>query len=60
MASSEIAGDATIMPWKRMKFGADGQNADADPVLLQYLGGKLVTVFPEQAAVAAAKWPMNS
>ena len=60
MASSEIAGDATIMPWKRMKFGDDGQNADADPVLLQYLGGKLVTVFPEQAAVAAAKWPMNS
>ncbi|NGX99447.1 MAG: amino acid ABC transporter substrate-binding protein, partial [Candidatus Afipia apatlaquensis] len=48
-----------IMPWKRIKFTAEGQNYDADPVLLQYLGGKFVTVFPEQAAIAEPKWPMN-
>ena len=59
LAATDIPGDATIMPWKRVKFGEDGQNVDCDPVLLQYLGGKFVTVFPEQAAIAAAKWPMN-
>ena len=59
LAATDIPGDATIMPWKRVKFGEDGQNVDCDPVLLQYIGGKFVTVFPEQAAIAAAKWPMN-
>ena len=47
------------MPWKRVKFDAMGQNNDADPVLLQYIGGKFVTIFPPQAAVAEASRPMN-
>ena len=42
-----------------MKFDATGQNNDCDPVLLQYLKGKFVTVFPPQGAVAEAIWPMN-
>ena len=58
LAATNYPGDQTIMPWKQVKMGADGQNLDADPVLLQYIGGKFVTVFPEQAAVATAKWPM--
>jgi branched-chain amino acid transport system substrate-binding protein len=36
-----------------------GQNNDADPVLLQYIGGKFVTISPSQAAVAEAVWPMK-
>lgn len=59
MAAIDLPGDTTIMPWKRLHFGADGQNPDCDPVLLQYLGGKFLTVFPTQAAVAEPKWPMN-
>jgi branched-chain amino acid transport system substrate-binding protein len=59
LAATDIPGERTIMPWKRVKFGPDGQNYDADPVLIQYEKGKWVTVFPEQAAVAAAQWPMN-
>jgi len=47
------------MPWRRIKFDAMGQNNDADPVLLQYVGGKFVTIFPPQAAVAEAIWPMK-
>ena len=49
------------MPWKRIKFDDMGQNNDADPVLLQYVGGKFVTISPPQAAVAEAHevWPMN-
>jgi branched-chain amino acid transport system substrate-binding protein len=59
LAATSTPGDQTIMPWKRITFSPEGQNEDADPVLLQYLGGKFVTVYPESVAVAAAKWPMN-
>ncbi|RXT49841.1 ABC transporter substrate-binding protein [Bradyrhizobium betae] len=59
LAATEIPGEQTIMPWKRVKFDDMGQNNDADPVLLQYVGGKFVTIFPSQAAVADAIWPMK-
>jgi len=59
LAATDIPGDQTIMPWKRLKFDAEGQNESADPVLIQYLGGKFVTVFPTEVAIAPAKWPMN-
>src|SRR6201997_5148258 len=58
MVATDIPGEQTIMPWKRIKFDEMGQNNDANPVLLQYVGGKFVTIFPEQAAVAQAVWPM--
>ena len=58
LAATDLPGERTIMPWKRVKFDASGQNNDADPVLLQWTGDRFVTVFPEQAAVAAATWPM--
>ena len=59
LSAIDVPGEQTIMPWSRVKFGADGQNVDADPVLLQYVGGKFVTIFPEQAAVAKPVWPMS-
>ena len=59
LAATEMSGEQTIMPWKRVKFDEMGQNNDADPVLLQYTGGKFVTIFPTQAAVAEASWPMK-
>jgi len=59
LAATDISGEQTIMPWKRVKFDEMGQNNDADPVLLQYVGGKFVTIFPPQAAVADAIWPMK-
>src|SRR5271167_2372926 len=59
LVATDMPGDQTIMPWKRVKFDAMGQNNDADPVLLQYVGGKFVTIFPPQAAVAEATWPMK-
>src|SRR5271169_579216 len=59
LAATDIPGDQTIMPWKRVKYDETGQNNDADPVLLQYVGGKFVTIFPPQAAVAEAIWPMK-
>ena len=59
LVATDIAGEVTIMPWKRIKFDEMGQNNDADPVLLQYVGGKFVTISPPQAAVAEAVWPMK-
>jgi branched-chain amino acid transport system substrate-binding protein len=59
LAATKLPGEQTIMPWKRIKFDEMGQNNDADPVLLQYVGGKFVTIFPPQAAVAEAVWPMK-
>lgn len=58
LVATDLPGEQTIMPWKRVKFDESGQNNDADPVLLQYNGGKFVTIFPPQAAVAEAVWPM--
>ena len=59
LAATNIPGERTIMPWKKVQFEESGQNNDADPVLLQYTGDKFVTVFPPQAAVAEAIWPMT-
>src|SRR5438132_560728 len=59
LVATDIAGEQTIMPWKRIKFDDMGQNNDADPVLLQYVGGKFVTISPPQAAVGEATWPMK-
>lgn len=59
LAATDIPGSNTIMPWARVKYGPDGQNPDASPVLLQYVGGKFVTIFPSEVAIADAIWPMN-
>ena len=61
LSATDIPGDKTIMPWQAVKFGPDGQNELADPVLLQYVGGgNFTTVYPEAVAVTAPVWPMNA
>jgi branched-chain amino acid transport system substrate-binding protein len=59
LAKTDIPGEMTIMPWKRVKFGPDGQNPEADPALIQYVDGKWTTVFPPSVAAAECRWPMN-
>lgn len=59
LAATDLPGEKTIMPWKQVKFDEQGQNPFADPVLLQWVGDKHVTIFPTQAAIADAIWPMN-
>jgi branched-chain amino acid transport system substrate-binding protein len=59
LATTDLPGERTIMPWKKVKFDEAGQNNDADPVLLQYLKGEFVTIFPEHTALAEPIWPMN-
>jgi branched-chain amino acid transport system substrate-binding protein len=59
LVATDMPGDVTIMPWSRVKFDEMGQNNFADPVLLQYVGKKFVTIYPKQAAIADATWPMK-
>src|SRR4029450_5233651 len=60
LVATDIPGEQTIMPWKRVKFDELGQNNAPDPVLLQYIAGKFVTISPPQAAIAEAVWPMKA
>src|ERR1700709_955414 len=59
LVANDIAGENTIIPWKRVKFDEMAQNNDADPEPLQFIGGKFVTIFPSSAAVAEPVWPMK-
>ena len=59
LSATNIAGEQTIMPWRAIKFGDDGQNTFCDPALIQYIGGKFITIYPNDVAAAPAKWPMN-
>jgi branched-chain amino acid transport system substrate-binding protein len=59
LSETNIPGDKTIMPWKEVKFDESGQNNGCDPVLLQYIKGKFLTIFPPAGAIAEAVWPMN-
>src|ERR1700676_3540855 len=49
LVATDIPGEVTIMPWKRVKFDEMGQNNDADPVLLQYIGGNILPQGPPQS-----------
>jgi branched-chain amino acid transport system substrate-binding protein len=60
LVATNVPGERTIMPWKQIKFDESGQNNDAGPILLQYLNGKLVTIFPFSAAATEPVWPMNA
>jgi len=59
LAATNIPGDKTIMPWKSIRFDETGQNPDCDPVLLQYVAKKFVTIFPDAGAIAKPLWPMK-
>ena len=59
LVATDMPGDVTIMPWEKVKFDEMGQNNFANPVLLQYNGGKFETIYPPQGAVAEAIWPMK-
>ena len=47
----EAAPGTTATGWG-VKFGADGQNTATEPFVMQWRNKKLVTVWPERAAVA--------
>ncbi len=50
-------GPAIYFPGSHLQFDAKGRRVGAQLVIVQWQGGKPVTVFPENMAVAKAVWP---
>ncbi|HWK44027.1 MAG TPA: ABC transporter substrate-binding protein [Stellaceae bacterium] len=59
LVATDIPGEMTIMPWKRIKFDETGQNLDATPVLLQYVGGGWHTIWPFDLATQPPIWSVG-
>jgi branched-chain amino acid transport system substrate-binding protein len=71
LAATDLPGERTIMPWRRVKFDENGQNTYADPVLLQWRKNEItdesgkkkdgfVTIFPDKFKARDADWPTKA
>jgi branched-chain amino acid transport system substrate-binding protein len=58
LAATNIPGNLTLMPWKSIKFDAQGQNEGGVGIIEQIQGGKYETVWPFDVATKAPIWPM--
>ena len=57
LKSTDIPGDQLIMPWKGVKFDANGQNMYAQGINMQVQGGQYYTVWPFDVASKKIIWP---
>jgi branched-chain amino acid transport system substrate-binding protein len=55
----ELPKEATIMPWRGINFGANGQNTGARFVLQQIIDGDYVDVYPDDLAARSVIWPLT-
>jgi branched-chain amino acid transport system substrate-binding protein len=53
-------GPAIYFPGHHIEFDAKGRRIGAQLVMVQWLSGRPVTVFPEDMAAAKAVWPVTS
>ncbi|BDE07821.1 amino acid ABC transporter substrate-binding protein [Vulcanimicrobium alpinum] len=58
LQNTNIPGILTLMPWKQIKFDAQGQNVGGVGIIEQIQDGKYETVWPFDVAVKAPIWPM--
>ena len=58
LVATDMPGNKTIMPWKGVKFDANGQNTLGQGILVQIVGGKYNTVWPFDLAAQNVIWPM--
>jgi branched-chain amino acid transport system substrate-binding protein len=58
LAATDIPGNKLIMPWKGIKFDAQGQNMYSAGILVQIIDGKYHTVWPFDIATTDVVWPM--
>lgn len=56
LAATDIAGVRTIMPWRGIRFDAQGQNTLCTPVVQQVFAGRYRTIWPFALATAQAVW----
>lgn len=57
IVETDIPGDKSIMPWKGIKFGEDGQNIYSQSVNTQAFDGQHYTVWPFDVASKQLVWP---
>lgn len=50
----DIPGEATITPYRAVKFGPDGRNVGVQNLVTQWHGGRKVTVWPAEVATGTA------
>jgi branched-chain amino acid transport system substrate-binding protein len=58
LVETNIPGSKLIMPWKGIKFDAQGQNIHGAGILVQIIDGKYHTVWPFDIATTDVVWPM--
>jgi branched-chain amino acid transport system substrate-binding protein len=58
LIETNIAANKLIMPWKGIKFDANGQNTLGTGIIVQAQEGKYVTVWPFDIAAKDIIWPM--
>ncbi len=58
LTETNIPANQLIVPYKGIKFGADGQNELTRGILMQVQNGKYCTVYPFEFAACELKYPM--
>jgi len=58
LTETDIPASKLIMPWKGVKFDADGQNTLGQGILVQIMNGQNNTVWPFDVAAREVVWPM--
>jgi branched-chain amino acid transport system substrate-binding protein len=58
LKTTNIPGNLTLMPWKRIHFDETGQNDGGVGIIEQVQDGKYETVWPFDVAVKSPIWPM--
>ncbi len=56
----DMSSKSLIVPYRGIKFGADGQNTKTRGILMQVQNGKYCTVYPFELAACELMYPMPS
>ena len=58
LVNLDMSSDSLIVPYRGIKFGADGQNEKTRGILMQVQDGKYCTVYPFELAACKLQYPM--
>jgi branched-chain amino acid transport system substrate-binding protein len=59
LVETDIKPEQIILPWKGIKFGPDGQNNLATPIMTQWYQGDMATVWPFEMAKVNFIYPIR-
>ena len=58
LVNLDMSSESLIVPYRGIKFGADGQNEKTRGIWMQVQNGKYCTVYPFELAACKLKYPM--